>query len=196
MKKIFLLLLLPTLLLASCKEEDNSVKEYANWKEVSEVAFKAKYSAAVANTTDNIDTIRCYSMTSKTSTVPTDFIVVEKLDRVNELVKSDSPTGSPIFTDSVAVSYRGRLQPSPTYAQGFVFDQSFTAKDYNYLTAKPRSFITSGLVAGFSTALQHMKVGDHWLVHMPYELGYNVTEKTGIPAYSMLTFEIVLEKYW
>ncbi len=196
MKKIFLLLLLPALLLASCKEEDTSVEEYANWKEVNDVAFKAKYSAAIASTTDNLDTIRCYSMAAKPSTVPTDFIVVQKLDRVNELVKPDSPTGSPIFTDSVAVSYRGRLQPSATYSEGLVFDQTFTSKEYNHQLAKSGKLLTSTLVAGFCTALQHMKVGDHWIVSIPNELGYTSRGTSSIPAYSMLTFEIVLEKYW
>lgn len=200
MKKLLLLLLLPTLLLASCKEEDDSVEEYANWKEVNEIAFKSKYSAAIANSTDNLDTIRSYNYTAKpaTNTVPTDYIVVQKLDRINELVKSDSKTGTPIFTDSVAISYRGRLQPSASYKEGFVFDQSFVSKEYNYLTAKPYNSKLSTFITGFSTALQHMKVGDHWIVYIPQELGYGSTTSSSstIPAYSMLTFEIIMEKYW
>jgi len=197
MKKIYLLFFLPALLFCSCKEEDNAVEEYANWKEVNEVAFKAKYSAAIASTNDNIDTIRCYSLTSKTTTDPSDYIVVQKLDRVEELVKPNSPTGSPIFTDSVAVSYRGRLQPSASYSQGLVFDQSFTSTSYSSQVAKPTKFITSGVVAGFCTALQKMKIGDHWMVYIPQELAYgSSTSNSSIPAYSMLTFEIVLEKYW
>lgn len=196
MKKILLMFLLPALLLASCKEETGEVEEYANWQSVNETAFKAIYSTAVASTTDNIDTIRCYSMTAKPTAQPTDYIVVKKLDRVNELVKADSPTGSPLFTDSVSVSYRGHLQPSYSYPSGKVFDQSFTSTEYNVKIAKPVKMITSGVVSGFSTALQHMKVGDHWIVYIPYNLAYNTTESTTIPAYSMLTFELVLENYW
>lgn len=196
MKKILIMLLLPTLFLASCKEEISEVEEYANWQSVNETAFKARYSAAVASTSDNIDTIRCYSMTAKPTAQTTDYIVVKKLDRVNELVKEDSPKGSPLFTDSVSVSYRGLLQPSYSYPSGKVFDQSFTSTEYNVKIAKPVKFVTSGLVSGFSTALQHMQVGDHWIVYIPYNLAYGAKETTSIPAYSMLTFEIVLEKYW
>ncbi len=199
MKKLLLLLLLPTLLLISCKEEDDTVEEYQNWKEVNEIAFKSKYSAAIANTTDNLDTIRSYTFLAKpsTKTTPTDYIVVQKLDRINELVKPDSKTGTPIFTDSVSISYRGRLQPSATHKEGLVFDQSFNSEKYNYLTAKPYKSKLSSFIKGFSTALQHMRIGDHWIVYIPQELGYgSSTSSATIPAYSMLTFEIVLEKYW
>lgn len=200
MKKLFLSLLLPTLLLASCKEEDNTVEEYANWKQVNEIAFKSKYTAAIASTTDNLDTIRNYTYNIKPSaaTVPTDYIVVQKLDRVNELVKSDTKTGTPIFTDSVAISYRGRLQPSASHKEGLVFDQTFTSANYNHLTAKPYKSKVSAFIDGFSTALQHMKVGDHWIVYIPQELGYGATSSSSstIPAYSMLAFEIIMEKYW
>lgn len=196
MKKILFILLLPALLFASCKEETNEVEEYANWQSVNETAFKAKYASAVASLSDNIDTIRCYSLTAKPSAQTEDYIVVKKLDRVEELVKTDSPKGSPLFTDSVLVSYRGNLQPSYSYPGGLVFDQSFTSPQYNANIAKPVKLLTSTVVGGFSTALQNMTVGDYWIVYMPYQLGYGTTETSTIPAYSMLTFEIVLEKYW
>lgn len=197
-KTLFFILLLPALLFVSCSEEDNSVEEFANWQSVNETAFKAKYSEAISSVTDDIDTIRCYSMTAKPSaaTKPVDYIVVKKLSPVTDIIKEDSPKGEPLFTDSVSVSYRGRLLPSASYANGFVFDQSFTSADYNCLTAKPTKFTVSSLVPGFSTALQHMKIGDHWIVYIPYQLAYGTTDSNSIPAYSLLTFEIVLEKYW
>ncbi|MCF0208091.1 MAG: FKBP-type peptidyl-prolyl cis-trans isomerase [Bacteroidaceae bacterium] len=198
MKKILLFIFLSSLFLASCQEETKDAEEFANWQKVNETAFNAKYSAAIANSSDNLDTIRCYSMTAKPLPTTTDYIVVQKLNRINELVKADSPKGSPIYTDSVAISYRGRLQPSYSYSNGMVFDQSFTSADYNYQTAKARRFLTSSVVSGFSTALQHMSVGDHWIVYIPHQLGYGSTQSSSstIPAYSLLTFEIVLEKYW
>ena len=45
---------------------------------------------------------------------------------------------------------------------------------------------------GFVTALLHMHSGDRWRVYIPYQLGYNTTEKTGIPAYSTLIFDLAL----
>lgn len=198
MKKI-LFLILPSLLLLSCKEEDNTVEEFANWQSVNETAFKAAYSKAVANTTDNIDTIRCYSLVGKIKTSPEDFIVVEKLNPIQDILNRPGvKPGSPLFTDSVAVSYRGRLQPSVSFSKGYVFDQSFTSDTYNPQIAKPVKFRVSSLVPGFTTALQNMNVGDHWLVHMPQQLGYGTTQSSSssIPPYSMLTFEIILEKSW
>ena len=198
MKKI-LLFILPSLLFLSCKEEDNTVEEYANWQSVNETAFKALYSKAVSNTTDNIDTIRCYSLINKPKTSPEDFIVVERFSAIQEIInRPDTKPGSPLFTDSVSVSYRGNLRPSASFINGYVFDQSFTSDIYNPKTAKPVKFSVASLVPGFTTALQNMQVGDHWLVHIPHQLGYGSTQSSSssIPAYSMLTFEIILEKYW
>lgn len=196
MKKI-LLFLLPSLLFISCKEEDTSVEEYANWQSVNETAFKAKYSQAIANNSDNLDTLRCYSLTKKPSPKPEDFIVVEKLGKIDDILKrTDVKPGIPVFTDSVAVSYRGRLQPSASFANGYVFDQSFTTDEYNPLMAKPTKFAVNTLTVGFSTALQNMEVGEHWRVYIPYQLGYGTQDQSPIPAYSMLTFDIILEKYW
>ena len=50
----------------------------------------------------------------------------------------------------------------------------------------------NGVVDGFSTALQHMKVGDKWEVWMPWRLAYGVTGKGNIPGYTTLVFEIEL----
>ncbi len=196
MKKI-LFILLPALLFISCKEEDTSVEEFANWQSINETAFKAKYSQAIANASDNLDTLRCFSLISKRNPAPEDFIIVEKLGLIDEILqRSDVKPGTPIFSDSVSVSYRGRLQPSVSFKNGYVFDQSYISEEYNPLTAKPVKFTISSLTSGFSTALQHMNVGEHWRVYIPQQLGYGTSAQSSIPAYSMLTFDIILEKYW
>lgn len=196
MKKI-LFFLLPSLLFISCKEEDASVEEFANWQSVSETAFKAKYSQAIANGSDNIDTLRCFSLTKKPSPQPEDYIIVEKIGKIDEIMKRPGvKPGIPLFTDSVSVSYRGRLQPSVSFPSGYVFDQSFTLDKYDPQTAKPTKFAINTLTVGFSTALQNMEVGDYWRVYIPHQLGYGSASQSSIPAYSMLTFDIILEKYW
>ena len=53
----------------------------------------------------------------------------------------------------------------------------------------------SNVVDGFATALMHMHPGDHWMVYIPYQLGYGTTGNGSIPAYSMLRFEIALDSY-
>ena len=54
----------------------------------------------------------------------------------------------------------------------------------------------SSLVNGFATALMNMHKGDRWLVHIPYQLGYNATSSGSVTAYSNLTFDIALLDYW
>lgn len=63
-------------------------------------------------------------------------------------------------------------------------------------TAVPALMGTSSSIAGFATALQYMHVGDNWLVYIPTELGFGSQEQTTIPAYSALTFHIVLVDYF
>ncbi|MFA7065782.1 MAG: FKBP-type peptidyl-prolyl cis-trans isomerase, partial [Dysgonamonadaceae bacterium] len=50
----------------------------------------------------------------------------------------------------------------------------------------------SGVVDGFSTALQHMKEGDKWEVWIPWQLGYGERGQSPIPGYTTLVFEIEL----
>jgi len=49
-----------------------------------------------------------------------------------------------------------------------------------------------GIIDGFSTALQHMDVGDKWEVWIPWQLGYGSSASGTIPAYTTLVFEIEL----
>ena len=76
-----------------------------------------------------------------------------------------------------------------------MFDSSYQG-DYDVTTARPVTFCVGALVDGFATALQHMHIGDQWRVYIPYQLGYGSSEKTGIPAFSTLVFDIALVNYF
>jgi FKBP-type peptidyl-prolyl cis-trans isomerase FklB len=119
------------------------------------------------------------------------YIIVHVLERGN------STSGSPLYTDSVMVNYRGRLIPSATYTAGYLFDRSYSGA-YNPQTMNPAKFAVSGLVDGFTTALLHMSVGDRWEVYIPYKLGYGTEKapKSEIPGYSTLIFDIGLAGYY
>jgi len=52
----------------------------------------------------------------------------------------------------------------------------------------------SGVVDGFSTALQHMQEGDKWEVWIPWWLGYGESGSGSIKGYTTLVFEIELVK--
>ena len=64
-------------------------------------------------------------------------------------------------------------------------------------TAIPSTFdvnpgATYGVVDGFSTALQHMQVGDKWEIWIPWELAYGANGRNPIPGHTMLVFEVEL----
>lgn len=101
------------------------------------------------------------------------------------------------------VHYQGRLIPSQTYTAGLIFDSSFGGANglvYNPLTSRPAQLLIGGekggVVDGFATALQNMHVGDHWLVYIPYQLGYGAKKIEGVPAYSNLIFDLRLHSFY
>lgn len=190
--------------LASCSEDDTTTDEYANWQERNEKAFADTLAYArqqiAAGKGDEWKVILNYSLAGQTPNKDyygneavlkyndkTDYIVVHVLHK-------GSGTESPLYTDSVQVSYRGRLMPTDSYADGYVFDQSFSGT-FDKATALPVKAKTSGFIDGFTTALMEMHPGDHWQVFMPTDLAYGSSEKTGIPAYSMLRFEMALHAF-
>ncbi len=127
-------------------------------------------------------------------TVNSDYIYVKVLE------SGDPDTPSPFLTDTVRIAYRGRILPTVTYPEGRVFDQSYL-NEFSWRTAYPAQFPSrstqdSPLIDGIETALLHMHVGDRWLIHIPYQLGYGTTEKSTIPAYSNLVFDVALFDFW
>lgn len=105
---------------------------------------------------------------------------------------------TPYFTDRVEVLYTGWYKrdwsKSDTYKDDkgniiynkVIFDS--TAKRNNI----PSKFQVKEVVDGFSTALQHMKVGDKWEIWIPWNMGYGDISSGNIPAYTTLVFEIEL----
>jgi FKBP-type peptidyl-prolyl cis-trans isomerase FklB len=87
---------------------------------------------------------------------------------------------SPTKLDSVTVNYRGTLK------DGTVFDSS-------YDRGEPTTFGVGQVIRGWTEALQLMKPGDKYLLHIPSYLAYGsraVGEK--IQPFSDLIFEVEL----
>lgn len=205
--KYFFFLMMAVITLSSCSEDDATTDEYANWQERNDKAFAdtLEYAKAqIATGSSEWKVIPNYSLANQTPTngsqvvlkyKNTDYIVVHVLNKGNGI-------GSPLYTDSIQVSYRGRLIPTDSYATGYVFDQSFTGT-YDTTTALPikaktdkaSSQSSGGWIDGFTTALMAMQPGDHWQVFMPADLAYGSSGNGSVPAYSMLRFEMVLKSY-
>ncbi len=185
-----------TLLFAftSCSETDNEVEEFADWQNKNEAFFNSLYSttkAKIAAGDKSWKIIKSWSIPADKETFISsadDYIIVEVLEE-------GTGSGCPIFTDQVWTHYQGRLLPSASYANGYIFDQSYYG-EFNEMTATPVNFSVNSLVDGFSTALQNMHIGDYWRVYIPYQLGYGEKSSSEtIPDCSTLIFEIRLVAY-
>ncbi len=205
--KHLVVLLLAAVGMTSCSETDStssSSEEYPNdflnWQARNDSYFEVVYDSA-QTAINNGDTkwyiFKSLSRGTAASSNKTDYIVVHVLSQDTEHSEDpeakgyDTTRGKPLATDSVQVHYRGYLMPTDHYANGKVFNTSWYG-DYNLSYMRTVMMGVGGNVDGFDTALQYMHVKDRWEVYIPYALGYGATEKTSIPAYSTLKFDITL----
>lgn len=189
MKKILILsLITAAMLLVACSEENNTAEEFPNWQQKNENYFNALYADVSKGFPSNNSwkILRKWSLQDDVTASASDHIVVH-------VIENGEGTETPLYTDSVAVIYSGRLLPSTSYPTGFVFDKSYVG-EFHPQTAKARGFRISGLTDGFSTALQYMKKGDRWEIYVPANLGYGAlgSSSAGIPGHSVLIFDMML----
>jgi FKBP-type peptidyl-prolyl cis-trans isomerase FklB len=85
----------------------------------------------------------------------------------------------PMKKDTVSCNYIG------AYIDGTEFNNS-------YNMGGPISFAVTGVIKGWTEALQMMPVGSKWKLFVPYTLGYGPGAYNTIPGGSALVFEIEL----
>lgn len=86
----------------------------------------------------------------------------------------------PSLNATVRTHYHGTL------IDGTVFDSS-------YERGQPAEFPVSGVIAGWTEALQLMPVGSKWRLHVPYDLAYGERGAGGaIGPYATLVFDVEL----
>ena len=96
------------------------------------------------------------------------------------IVMKEGTGAKPITTDTVVVHYHGTL------LDGKVFDSSVDRK-------QPATFPVSGVIPGWTEALQLMAVGSKWKVFIPSKLAYGDRGAGGaIEANATLIFEVEL----
>lgn len=199
MKK--LLLLLPLLLLASCKNSEENYDSHHDWKERNAQWFAEVYDAAQAeiaaakvqhgNSWEEHCNWRIYKTLLKSQDVQgasTDYIVC----KINQRGVGDF---SPAYTDSVRLYYRAWIMDEnyPVSKTNMtVFSQSYYG-DFDRTTAAPIAMPVTSTVEGFMTAIQYMVKGDEWDVYIPQQLAYKETESEAVPAYSTLLYRIRIE---
>lgn len=172
--KLLFLVTLAALIFASCSKDDETD---TRWKDANEAAF-AKTAA---------------SGEYKTIEAPS------KMGSIAYKVLKSGDGETPVYNDMVLVLYTGWFksvdwnkedtytnEDGLTIRNKYIFDSTANRNDY------PATFEVNRVVDGFSTALQHMKVGDKWEVWMPWRLGYGANGSNAIPAHTTLVFEIEL----
>lgn len=174
------------LALMSCSESDEESSEFDNWQERNDTYFNEVYNRAKSINSDEWRVYLQWSINEEAASKAADHIVVQVLE-------SGTGSGCPIYTDSVYVHYSGRLMPSASYPEGYEFDKSWTGT-FKAAVSKPYVGKVNSFVDGFATAVQHMHIGDHWKVFIPYQLGYG-SSAGSIPAYSTLIFDLRLVGY-
>ncbi|HTF99070.1 MAG TPA: FKBP-type peptidyl-prolyl cis-trans isomerase [Nitrospirota bacterium] len=87
----------------------------------------------------------------------------------------------PKATDTVTVHYKGTL------IDGTEFDSSYKRNE-------PASFPVTGVIKGWTEALQLMKTGSKWQLFIPANLAYGEQGRPGIPPNSVLIFDVELIK--
>ncbi len=185
---------------SSCsEEEEETVEEFPNWQETNEQAFADTIAYARARVNAGDDNWKVYlNWSLENQTANTNSFIEDYGDDYHiavRVIEEGTGSGCPMYTDSVKVHYRGRLLPSTSYSEGYVFDETYDG-EFNEDTALPTKLYVGDLIDGFTTALMQMHIGDRWMVYIPYNLGYGTSESSSIPAYSMLRFEIKLKGYY
>ena len=106
--------------------------------------------------------------------------VVTLPDGLQYTILKEGTGAMPKATDKVKVDYTGTL------IDGTVFDSSVDR-------GEPATFPVTGVIKGWTEALQLMKVGAKWRLFVPYDLAYGergAGQKIG--PYSTLIFEVEL----
>lgn len=95
------------------------------------------------------------------------------------LIPGNAKAPAVLADDEVTVNYRGKLLDNSEF-------------DSSYVRGTPATFKVNGVVKGWQEALVLMKPGSKWQLFVPPELAYDATPRPGIPAGSLLIFDVEL----
>ena len=194
MKQSFYILTLFAAIIAfsSCSESDGE-SEYDNWKERNQLYVDSI--AHLADTgADGWSKVVAFNLSEEVENANPNnnhFVYIKKIE-------SGTSEKSPLYNDSIRVHYLGRLIPTTSYSQGYVFGKSYSTYTFNEATDVPTLLAVNQNVDGFATAVMHMVEGDVCKIVIPYYLGYGESGNSsgGIPGYSALIFDVKLARVY
>lgn len=113
----------------------------------------------------------------------------------------DNPDGERVlYTDQVSIYYYGTLINNVSFDGNFdgwgatdvLESEDFTGRWYTDFD-EPATFALTGIVSGFTWVLQHCRTGERWMVYIPWQSGYGSSDSNGIPGYSTLAFDFIVD---
>ena len=158
------------LALTSCGDDDKSTwEQYKDWRQANIDFFEAeKYRITESGVNEYTPLTPAWNIGSQ--------ILVKYL---SDRSKTEGNL-SPLLTSTVKVKYIGRLY------NNVAFDSSYLMTDSVLETS------VGDVIAGWTTALQYMRVGDSARVVIPYSMAYGASGSGSIPPYSTLVFDMKL----
>lgn len=197
-KTICFVLPLAALLFASCEEVQEASK-YDNWQARNEAYIDSiagetgKVFVATLEDADRMEPGRLFAIaTTSGTTAGEQYVYCKKI--------TANPEGRrPLYTETVSAYYYGTL------ITGDKFDGNFTgysAVDRQELNAEdkkptefdaPAEFEVSGVITGWTAALQLMRTGERWMLYIPYQSAYGTSGSGSITGYSALAFDLILD---
>lgn len=201
-KKLLLVLPLVTLFFVSCEEVQEASK-YDNWQARNEAfidSLSREPNVFVATEAD-VDRMQVGELfrikDDYSSTTGTELYIYCKKIVAN-------PDGQrPLYTESVSSYYYGTLITGDRFDGNFI---GYSATDQQELDGEdtekqptafdsPTEFAVNGVITGWTSVLQLMKTGERWMIYVPYQSAYGTSGSTsgGIPGYSTLAFDIILD---
>lgn len=172
MKRLPLLLsIVCCFVMVSCLEDQDTIR----WHKANEAFMEG-----LKDSTDIFPLEHCDTLISQKEGVE-----LQKMPATGVYYKviKDADGQRPLSGQSVVVNYTG------SFYNGERFDSGYSTFSLGN---------SSSLIDGFYYALLHMSVGAHWIVYIPYYLGYGSTEyyysTPRIPAYSTLVFDVELKE--
>lgn len=197
-KTICFVLPLAALLFASCEEVQEASK-YDNWQARNEAYIDSiagetgKVFVATLEDADRMEPGSLFAIaTTSGTTAGEQYVYCKKI--------TANPEGRrPLYTETVSAYYYGTL------ITGDKFDGNFTgysAVDRQELNAEdkkptefdaPAEFAVSGMITGWTAALQLMRTGERWMLYIPYQSAYGTSGSGSIPGYSALAFDLILD---
>ncbi len=199
-KKLLLVLPLVTLFFVSCEEVQEASK-YDNWQARNEafidsLSREPNVFVSKEEDADRMQVGELFRIKDDlaSTTAQEVYIYCKK-------IVANTEGQRPIYTETVSTYYYGTLITGDKFDGTF---NGYSAIDQE-IPSPPDKVVTefdwtadfaidnSSLRTGWKAALQLMKTGERWMVYLPYQSAYGTSGTEGIPGYSTLAFDIILD---